>query len=46
VGLEKRDFIDREIEPVTLDLMRRIKREFDPLGLLNPGKMFPPVDKT
>jgi D-lactate dehydrogenase len=46
VGLEKRDFIDREIEPVTLDLMRRIKREFDPLGLLNPGKMFPPIDKT
>ena len=46
VGLEKRDFIDREIEPVTLDLMRRIKREFDPLGLLNPDKMFPPVDKT
>src|SRR5690606_24743259 len=28
VGLEKRDFIAREIDPVTLDLMRRIKREF------------------
>jgi D-lactate dehydrogenase len=46
VGLEKRDFIDREIDPVTLDLMRRIKHQFDPLGLLNPGKMLPPVDKA
>lgn len=44
VGLEKRDFIDREIDPVTLDLMRRIKQQFDPQGILNPGKMFPLID--
>lgn len=41
VGLEKRDFIDREIDPVTLELMRRIKHQFDPNGILNPGKMLP-----
>lgn len=41
VGIEKRDFVDREIEPVTLSLMKRIKNEFDPNGILNPGKMFP-----
>ena len=41
VGIEKRDFIPREIEPVTLALMRRIKQQFDPQGILNPGKMFP-----
>lgn len=41
VGIEKRDFVDREIDPVTLDLMRRIKSEFDPNGILNPNKMFP-----
>ena len=41
VGIEKRDFVDREIEPVTLALMKRIKNEFDPNGILNPGKMFP-----
>ena len=41
VGLEKRDYIGREIDPVTLDLMRRLKREFDPRGILNPDKMFP-----
>ncbi len=45
VGIEKRDFIDREIEPVTLALMKRIKKDFDPNGILNPGKMFPVTDK-
>ncbi|UCE89496.1 MAG: FAD-binding protein [Pseudomonadota bacterium] len=41
VGLEKRDFVGCEIEPATLELMRRIKEQFDPAGILNPGKMFP-----
>ncbi len=41
VGIEKRDFIDREIDPVTLKLMRQIKAQFDPKGILNPDKMFP-----
>ena len=41
VGIEKRDFVDREIEPVTLAIMKRIKEQFDPKGILNPGKMFP-----
>jgi len=41
VGLEKRDFIHREIDPVTLRLMRDIKRQFDPNGILNPGKSLP-----
>jgi len=40
-GLEKRDFVGWEIEPATLELMRRIKLQFDPHGILNPGKMFP-----
>ena len=41
VGLAKRDFIDREIDAQTLDLMRDIKRLFDPKGILNPGKVLP-----
>jgi len=41
IGLVKREFVGREIEPVTLALMRRIKREFDPKGILNPGKGLP-----
>ncbi len=42
IGREKRDYIDRAIDPATLGLMRRIKHDFDPKGILNPGKIFPP----
>lgn len=41
IGLVKRDFIDREIEPTTLALMKQIKTLFDPNNILNPDKMFP-----
>lgn len=43
IGEDKKEFIGLEIEPATLDLMQRIKGQFDPKGILNPGKMFPPV---
>jgi D-lactate dehydrogenase len=42
IGTAKRDYINRAIDPVTLDLMRAIKRQFDPRGILNPDKIFPP----
>jgi D-lactate dehydrogenase len=42
VGLAKRDFIQREIGDAALDIMRGIKRVFDPRGTLNPGKLLPP----
>ncbi|ADU51516.1 FAD linked oxidase domain protein [Thermaerobacter marianensis DSM 12885] len=41
VGLEKRRFLPRMFDPATLDLMRRIRRTFDPDQLANPGKVFP-----
>ena len=41
VGLAKRDFVDREIDPIALRLMRDIKRQFDPGDILNPGKTLP-----
>lgn len=43
IGVEKRDFVSREIDPATLGLMHAIKAQFDPLGILNPGKKLPPV---
>jgi D-lactate dehydrogenase len=42
IGVEKRDFVGREIDPATLSLMHAIKAQFDPLGILNPGKKLPP----
>jgi D-lactate dehydrogenase len=41
IGTEKRRFIPQEIDPATLGMMRAIKQQFDPHGLLNPGKLFP-----
>lgn len=41
VGSEKRAFVSKEIDRVTLDLMRNIKCLFDPNDILNPGKLFP-----
>lgn len=43
VGLEKRDYVARELDATALALMREIKRCFDPAGILNPGKGLPPV---
>lgn len=44
IGLEKRDFVDRELEPAALALMHRIREQFDPAGILNYGKKLPPPD--
>ena len=44
VGSEKRAFVTKEIDRVTLELMRNIKRLFDPNNILNPGKLFPKQD--
>jgi glycolate oxidase len=41
VGLAKRDFLEYEQGAAVLGLERRLKATFDPLGILNPGKMFP-----
>ena len=46
VGLDKRDFIERELDPAALGLMRAIKQQFDPNGILNPGKALPLADAT
>lgn len=40
IGLHKMDFLRREAGDEGIDLMQRIKRAFDPLNLLNPGKIF------
>ncbi len=39
VGISKSDYMSREIHKDALDLMKRIKKAFDPAGILNPGKM-------
>jgi len=41
IGLLKKQFMELDLGPDTLALMRRIKDAVDPLGIMNPGKVFP-----
>ncbi len=41
IGLVKREWVGRELDATSLRLMRAIKAQFDPDGILNPGKAFP-----
>lgn len=43
IGLVKRDFVPLEIDPVSLEMMQKIKKQFDPHGILNPGKKLPGI---
>ncbi|MEU1278234.1 FAD-linked oxidase C-terminal domain-containing protein [Streptomyces sp. NPDC005805] len=40
VGVLKKEWLARELGPVGLELQQGIRRTFDPLGILNPGKLF------
>jgi len=41
VGITKRRYLHMEIPPAGLSLMSRIKKAFDPAGILNPDKILP-----
>ena len=41
VGIEKRDLMPLQFSPLDLAQQKRVRAAFDPLSLLNPGKVFP-----
>lgn len=41
VGIGKKDFLYEELGEGTVELMKTIKRTIDPLGIFNPGKLYP-----
>ena len=41
IGFMKAKYLPIELDEATIDAMKRVKRAFDPDGLLNPGKIFP-----
>jgi glycolate oxidase len=41
VGVEKRDYMPEMFNEQEMDCLRRVRAAFDPLGIANPGKMFP-----
>jgi len=38
IGIIKKEYIVKEIDKKTLDLMKNIKKQFDPKNILNPNK--------
>ena len=44
IGSKRSRYLPLVMDPVVIDLQRRIKKTFDPLNILNPGKIFPPAD--
>jgi glycolate oxidase len=40
VGLSKAEYLPMQLGPAEIALMQRVKRAFDPQGILNPGKIF------
>lgn len=42
IGITKVPYLEMEVSRPALELMARLKRAFDPNGILNPGKIFPP----
>ncbi len=41
VGAKRSDYLPLVVDPAAIALQRRVKQAFDPLGIMNPGKIFP-----
>jgi glycolate oxidase len=41
IGFSKAPYLGLGVSPDTIEVMKRVKNAFDPLGILNPGKIFP-----
>ena len=39
IGQMKREELIATTQPISIDLMRRVKKAFDPAGIMNPGKV-------
>ena len=43
LGLLRRDDLPLQLDASTIEAMRALKNAWDPKGLLNPGKILPPL---
>jgi FAD/FMN-containing dehydrogenase len=41
VGSKRAQYLPMVLDPRVIELQRQIKQMFDPLNILNPGKIFP-----
>lgn len=40
IGVEKKEYLPKTINGLAIDYMKKVKKTFDPKGILNPGKIF------
>lgn len=43
IGRLKLPYLHRELDPIALRMMQRVRAAFDPLGIMNPGSSLPPA---
>ena len=43
IGLVKKPYLTSTRSPMEIAMMRGVRQTFDPLGIMNPGKVFDPV---
>lgn len=46
IGITKAPYLPLELGDMGVEVMKRIKKAFDPNNILNPGKIFPDATKT
>ncbi len=44
IGLIKKSYLHLALDPVQIEIMKSLKKAFDPNNILNPGKIFPDTD--
>jgi glycolate oxidase len=44
IGVEKNNYLPDMFSAAEIDCMKRLRAAFDPLGIANPGKMFPSAE--
>jgi alkyldihydroxyacetonephosphate synthase len=46
IGRDHAPWMPHEVGELGLEALRAVKERLDPVGIMNPGKLFPPADQA